>query len=105
MNGKNFGGSGNKPINVGEEYTVTIEAVGEKGDGLARIKGFVVFVPKVKAKDRVKIRITKVLEKVGFAEVIEYVEEETPGEPEEEVQQEEPEEEYEDTEDFGEDEE
>jgi len=58
------------PIKVGEEKEVTIEAVGEKGDGLAKINGFVLFVPNVKEGQRVKIRVTKVLRKVGFAEVI-----------------------------------
>lgn len=47
-----------------------IEAVGEKGDGIAKKNGFVLFVPGVKEGDEVKIRITKVLRKVGFAEVV-----------------------------------
>ena len=58
------------PVNVGDELDVTIEAVGGKGDGIAKIKGFVIFVPNVKKGDDVKIRITKVLRKVGFGEVI-----------------------------------
>lgn len=58
------------PVRVGEEIDVSIEAVGEKGDGIAKKKGFVLFVPNTKAGDNVKIRITKVLRKVGFAEVI-----------------------------------
>ena len=36
------------PVRVGEEVDVKIEAVGEKGDGIARVKGFVLFVPGVK---------------------------------------------------------
>ena len=58
------------PVKVGEELDVTIEAVGEKGDGICKKKGFVLFVPNTKQGDTVKIRITKVLRKVGFAEVI-----------------------------------
>ncbi len=58
------------PVNVGETYDVSINAVGGKGDGIARIRGFVVFVPGVQQGDSVKIRITKVLPKVGFAEVV-----------------------------------
>ncbi len=58
------------PVRVGEEVDVKIEAVGEKGDGIARVKGFVLFVPGVKEGDEVKIKITKVLSKVGFAEVV-----------------------------------
>ncbi|MAG47762.1 hypothetical protein CL617_04090 [archaeon] len=58
------------PVNVGDEVDVKIEAVGEKGDGIAKIKGFVIFVPNVKEGDDVKVRITKVLRKVGFGEVV-----------------------------------
>lgn len=58
------------PVQVGDEIDVKIEAVGEKGDGIAKIKGFVIFVPNVKQGDDVKVRITKVLRKVGFGEVV-----------------------------------
>ncbi len=57
------------PVKVGEELDVKIEAVGEKGDGIAKKNGFVLFVPGVKEGDEVRIRLTKVLRKVGFAEV------------------------------------
>jgi predicted RNA-binding protein with TRAM domain len=49
---------------------VRIEAVGEKGDGIAKKKGFVLFVPNTKEGDEVKVKVTKVLQKVGFAEVV-----------------------------------
>jgi len=58
------------PINVGETYDVKIEDVGREGDGIARVKGFVVFVPNAKRGENVKIRVTKVSRKVGFAEVV-----------------------------------
>ena len=58
------------PVRAGEELDVKIEAVGEKGDGIAKVKGFVLFVPGVKEGDEVRIRINKVLRKVGFAEMI-----------------------------------
>ena len=57
------------PVKVGDELTVKIEAVGEKGDGIAKKDGFVLFVPGTKQGDEVKIRVTRVLQKVGFAEV------------------------------------
>jgi len=57
------------PVNVGDEIELKIEAVGEKGDGIAKIKGFVIFVPGVKQGETVNVRITKVLRKVGFGEV------------------------------------
>jgi len=58
------------PVKVGEEIDVTIEGNGEKGDGIAKVNGFVIFVPNVSKGDNVKIRVTKVLKKVGFAEVV-----------------------------------
>ena len=62
------------PVKMGEMHEVSIESVGEKGDGIARVKGFGIFVPGVKKGDYVKIQITKVLAKVGFAEVVEKLE-------------------------------
>ncbi len=58
------------PVRVGDELEVTIEAVGEKGDGVAKREGFVLFVPNTKKGDKVKIRVTRVLRSVGFAEVV-----------------------------------
>ena len=96
------------PVKVGEELDVTIEAVGEKGDGIAKKSGFVLFVPNVKEGQQVRIRVTKVLRKVGFAEVVgegaEAAEEAPMEEAPEEMPEPEPEPEppAEDTEDFGE---
>jgi len=107
------------PVNVGDELDVKIEAVGEKGDGIAKKEGFVLFVPNTKEGQEVRIRITKVLRKMGFAEVVGESEaapnqEESPAEGEaqsEETQEkQEPaaeqseENKVEDTEDFGEEE-
>ena len=63
-------GPSSAPIKVGDVVDVTIEAVGEKGDGLAKISGFVLFVPGVKQGDKVQVKITRVLRSVGFAEVV-----------------------------------
>ena len=58
------------PVKVGDELDVKIEAVGEKGDGIAKKDGFVLFVPGAKQGDNVRIKVTRVLAKVGFAEVV-----------------------------------
>ena len=58
------------PVREGEEVDVTIEAVGEKGDGIAKVKGFVIFVAGTKAGERVRIKVTRVLQKVGFGQVL-----------------------------------
>ncbi len=58
------------PVKVGDELEVTIESVGAKGDGVAKKDGFVLFVPNAKQGENVKIRVTRVLRKVGFAEIV-----------------------------------
>ena len=91
------------PVNVGDELDVKIEAVGEKGDGIAKKEGFVLFVPSTKEGQEVRIRVTKVLRKVGFAEVVgESAHREESAEESSEPAAEE-DQEVEDTEDFGED--
>jgi|TARA_B100001971_G_C18266418_1_gene593056 predicted RNA-binding protein with TRAM domain len=65
-----FERSGSSPVREGEELDVTIEAVGAKGDGIAKKNGFVLFIPNTKEGDNVKVRVTKVFRKVGFAEVV-----------------------------------
>jgi len=96
------------PVKVGEELDVKIEAVGEKGDGVAKKDGFVLFVPNTNAGDEVRVKVTKVLRRVGFAEVVGKSEgkveaaEEPTEEVKEEKAEEEPDEKPEDTEDFGE---
>ena len=99
------------PVKVGDELDVKIEAVGEKGDGIAKKDGFVLFVPSTKQGDEVRIRVTRVLQKVGFAEVVGEKSAESSEEPQEESYEEpsaegssESEEDYsgQDTENFGE---
>ncbi len=58
------------PVKEGDELDVKIEALGEKGDGIAKKNGFVLVVPGTQVNDEVKVKVTKVLRKVGFAEVI-----------------------------------
>lgn len=101
------------PVREGETHDVWINSIGGKGDGIAKVKGFVLFVPNVKKGDYVRIKITKVLQNVGFAEVVEQLEQPerkqqkkfaTITEEElKEMPEEEPDGQYEDTEDFGED--
>jgi len=58
------------PVRIGERYKVKIEALGKDGDGIARIKGFVVFVPKTRIGDEVEIVINSVKQKFAFGQVI-----------------------------------
>ena len=82
------------PVNEGDELEVTIVAIGDKGDGIAKKDNFVLVVPGTQVNDNVRIRVTKVLRNVGFAEVVESA-----GEPaEESPSEDEPKEESEQTE-------
>jgi predicted RNA-binding protein with TRAM domain len=88
------------PVKVGDEIDVKIEAVGEKGDGIAKKDGFVLFVPNTKEGDEVKVKVTRVLRRVGFAEVVGEGSPSEEAAPAEEAAPEEAP--AEDTEDFGE---
>lgn len=47
-----------RPVEEGKEYEVIIDAKGAKGDGIAHVEGFVVFVAGGIVGEKVKIRIT-----------------------------------------------
>jgi len=57
-----------KPIKVGEEYDVEIKETGSKGDGIARINNFVVFVNGAKLGEKVHIKITDVRDRFAIGE-------------------------------------
>jgi predicted RNA-binding protein with TRAM domain len=61
---------GPKPVQVGDERDVTIEAVASKGDGIAKVEGFVIFVPNAKVGEKLKVRITEVKRTCAIAEKI-----------------------------------
>ena len=49
-----------KPVEVGEEYDVDIQELSRRGEGIARIKGLVTFIPNTKPGDHLKVRITRI---------------------------------------------
>ena len=57
-----------KPVKVGEEYDVEISEVGSKGDGIARVKNFVVFVNGTKQGEKAHIKITSVSNRFAIGE-------------------------------------
>ncbi len=58
------------PVKEGDTYSVTIEGIGEKGDGIAKVQGFVIIVPKTQQGQQCQVRITAVRGKVAFGEVV-----------------------------------
>ncbi|AKB76387.1 translation initiation factor IF-2 subunit beta [Methanosarcina lacustris Z-7289] len=59
------------PVEEGEVYDVTIQDLARQGDGIARIEGFVIFVPNTSVGDEVQIKVERVLPKFAFASVVE----------------------------------
>lgn len=51
-------------------YELEIQEVGRQGDGVARVKGFVIFVKNTKKGDRVRAKIIKIAGKFAIAEVV-----------------------------------
>lgn len=59
-----------KPVKVGDEVEVTIEAQASRGDGIAKKDGFVIFIKGAKEGDKLKVRITEVKARFAIGEVI-----------------------------------
>lgn len=72
------------PVSEGKTYDVRIEDVAQKGDGIARVEGYVIFVPNTRAGEEVTIKIERTLPKYAFASVVSS---ETETEVEEEVEE------------------
>jgi len=57
-----------KPVKEGDVLEVTIESVGGKGDGMAKLNGFVIFVPNAQKGETLKVKITSLKRTFGVAE-------------------------------------
>jgi predicted RNA-binding protein with TRAM domain len=55
------------PVSEGEKYEVEITSKGEKGDGIAKIDGYVLFVEETEVGDTVTITVDKTTSNFGFA--------------------------------------
>lgn len=72
--GGGFGGDrsfgGPKPVESGKEYDVEITEISRQGDGIARVKGFVIFVKGGKVGQKTKVRVVNVGARFATAEVV-----------------------------------
>lgn len=59
-----------KPVKVGDEVEVKVEAVASKGDGIAKKDGFVIFIKGAKEGEMVKVKITDVKARFAIGEII-----------------------------------
>ncbi|WP_273837418.1 TRAM domain-containing protein [Halococcus sp. PRR34] len=58
------------PVEEGDVREVTIETIGDQGDGIAKLdQGYVVIVPDTRPDDVVTVEITQARENVAFAQV------------------------------------
>ena len=58
------------PVREGQEIEVVIDDIGSRGDGITRVQGFLIFVPKAKVGERLKVKIVRVGRKFAIAEKI-----------------------------------
>jgi predicted RNA-binding protein with TRAM domain len=68
-----FGGSrfgGPKPVESGKEYDVQVTEISRKGDGVARVQGFIIFVKGGRVGQKTKVRVTHVGDRFATAETI-----------------------------------
>jgi len=72
---RSFGDSFEKPVKKGETYDVEIQEVGSRGDGIARVKNFVIFVPNTQKGEKCKIKITEVSRRFATAVKVSETEE------------------------------
>jgi predicted RNA-binding protein with TRAM domain len=59
-----------KPVEMGKEYEVEISEISRRGDGIARIQGFVIFVEGAKSGQKTNIRITSVGDRFAKAQIV-----------------------------------
>ena len=62
--------TGGKPVEAGKEYKVRIIDRSERGEGVARIEGFIVFVRGAKPGEEVRIRVTNVGARAATGEIM-----------------------------------
>ncbi|MDE1725820.1 MAG: TRAM domain-containing protein [Thaumarchaeota archaeon] len=75
--GRRFGGGGRrfddnrpKPVETGKEYDVSVTEISRKGDGIARVEGFVIFVKGGQVGQNAKVKITQVGGRFATADVV-----------------------------------
>lgn len=58
------------PVEEGKEYEADITELSRRGDGIAKIEGFVIFVSGAKTGDHVKFKVTRVGRRFAEAEIV-----------------------------------
>jgi len=59
-----------KPVDIGREYDVEVQELSRRGEGIARIKGLVTFIPNAKPGDHLRVKITRISRRFAEAEIV-----------------------------------
>lgn len=60
-------------VQEGEVYELRIDAVGKKGDGIAKLDRYTIFIPNASKGDIIKAKVKKVSGTLAFADLVERV--------------------------------
>jgi len=58
------------PVREGEVLEAVVVKTGEEGDGIAKLGGFIIIIPGTCVGEKVKAKITKVVQNCAFAKVV-----------------------------------
>ncbi len=72
---RSFGSNGprfnmKKPVEVDKEYEAEIQDISRRGDGIAKIEGFIIFVPNTKQGEHAKFKVTRVGNRFATGELV-----------------------------------
>jgi predicted RNA-binding protein with TRAM domain len=68
--GGGFRSSKPKPVEVGKVYDVTISDISRRGDGIAKIDGFIIFVAGAKQGQQARVKVTQVSNRYASAQLV-----------------------------------
>ena len=63
-------GIDNLPVELGKEYEVEVTETSPNGEGIARVRGFLIFIGNAKPGDHVKVKITGLNTVCADAEIV-----------------------------------
>jgi predicted RNA-binding protein with TRAM domain len=72
-NAKSKRGRGNEnlPVELGKEYEVDITEMSPNGEGVARVRGYLILIANAKLGNRVKVKINRLDSMSAEAEIVE----------------------------------
>ena len=66
-------GGGPKPVEIGKQYNVDVTELSRRGDGVAKVQGFVTFAQGAKVGQKVKIKVDREGARFASASVVGHV--------------------------------